>query len=165
MFTGNFKSLSFCVNPLESSPWLAPKAMKKCPREMCTLEYHESWAVRHLKDCFNQTRTGYTLEAWESSSLNLVTKYGAQVSCILQVKCGFVALTDFQCDSFVSAVGYLCPQNRGHPAKCANILMKFGICVQHFPCLAELLVESKVLLNKKHPREKHRIYFPGITSD
>lgn len=43
--------------------------------------------------------------------------------------------------------------------------MKFGICVQHFPCSAELLVESKMLPLEKHPRKKHRIHFPGIASD
>lgn len=81
---------------------------------------------------------------------------------LYKVKCGFVALTDFQCDSFVSEIGHLCPQNGEHLAKCENVLMKFGICVQHFPCSAELLVESKMLPNEKHPRKKHRYIFLGL---
>lgn len=101
--------------------------------------------------------------ARQSSSLSLVKNHAFQASCTREVKCGFMALTDFQCDSFVSATGHLCPQNGGHPAMCGDVLMKFGICATHFSCSAELSVESKMLPNE-HLR-KHRIHFPGIVSD
>ena len=122
--------------------------------------------MRQLTDCFNQARTGYALEGLGKFLLEFGHKiqstgelHSTKSSVVL------LHLTDCRCDSFVLAIGHLCPQNGGHPAKCGNVLMKFGICVRYFPCLAELLVESKMLPNEKHPRKKHRIYFSEITSD
>lgn len=117
-------------------------------------------------DCFNQARTGYTLEGLGKFLL----EFGHKLQSTGELQCTkssviLLHLTDFQCDSFVSAIGHLCPQNGRHPAKCGNVLMEFGICMQYFPCLAELLVESKMLPNDKPSRKKHRICFPGITSD
>lgn len=151
------------ASSLESSPGPGSRVMKNRPQRLCA-QHHKCWAVRHLMSCFNQIHglfqpcwdrlwPGMPREVLPRIWLANMEYRWIKTTLDFVFKCDFIALIYFQCDSFVSAIGHLCPQNGGHPAKCENVLMKFGICVQHFPCSAELLVERKMLSNEK-PSQK-----------